>query len=55
MVIADKIRSLAPEADISEVMEAVEGLLDQSIAAEGYQHVYDSYYGENRSLYAVVT
>jgi type I restriction enzyme R subunit len=36
VVIADKIRSLAPEADISEVMEAVEGLLDKSIAAEGY-------------------
>jgi len=36
VVIADKIRSLAPEADISEVMEAVEGLLDKSIATEGY-------------------
>jgi type I restriction enzyme R subunit len=36
VVIADKIRSLAPEADISEVMETVEGLLDKSIAAEGY-------------------
>ncbi|MBZ5562260.1 MAG: type I restriction endonuclease subunit R [Acidobacteriia bacterium] len=36
VVIADKIRSLAREADISEVMEAVEGLLDKSIAAEGY-------------------
>jgi type I restriction enzyme, R subunit len=36
VVIADKIRSLAPEADISEVMEEVGGLLDKSIAAEGY-------------------
>ncbi len=35
-VIAQKIRSLAPSADISEVMGAVEKLLDESIAAEGY-------------------
>ena len=35
-VIAEKIRSLTPEADISEVMEDVEELLDESIAAEGY-------------------
>lgn len=35
-VIAQKIRSLAPPADISEVMGAVENLLDESIAAEGY-------------------
>ena len=35
-VIAEKIRSLTPEADISEVMGDVENLLDSSIATEGY-------------------
>ncbi|MFQ5751742.1 MAG: type I restriction enzyme endonuclease domain-containing protein, partial [bacterium] len=35
-VIAEKIRNLTPEPDISEVMEEVEKLLDESIAAEGY-------------------
>ncbi|MCZ7398982.1 MAG: DUF3387 domain-containing protein [Candidatus Methanoperedens sp.] len=35
-VIAEKIRSLIPEADISEVMGDVENLLDESIATEGY-------------------
>jgi len=35
-VIAEKIRSLTPQADISEVMEEVELLLDESVAAEGY-------------------
>jgi len=35
-VIGEKIRSLIPQADISEVMAEVEGLLDESIAAEGY-------------------
>lgn len=35
-VIAEKIRSLIPQADMSEVMEEVEELLDESIAAEGY-------------------
>ena len=35
-VIAEKIRSLIPQADISAVMAEVEGLLDESIAAEGY-------------------
>ena len=35
-VIADKIRSLSPEVDISEVMGKVEKLLDNSIEAEGY-------------------
>jgi type I restriction enzyme R subunit len=34
--IADKIRALMQEADISGVVEAVEALLDESIAAEGY-------------------
>ena len=34
--IAETIRSLAPETDISEVMESVENLLDASIATEGY-------------------
>jgi type I restriction enzyme R subunit len=35
-VIADKIRALIPPAEISLVMQQVEGLLDRSIAAEGY-------------------
>jgi type I restriction enzyme R subunit len=35
-IIAAKIRSLLPVADIEPVMEAVEELLDNSIAAEGY-------------------
>lgn len=35
-VIADKIRSLTPEVDISEVIGAVEELLDESVAAEAY-------------------
>jgi len=35
-VIAEKIRLLLPETDISEVMEKVEKLLDGSIATEGY-------------------
>ena len=35
-VIADKIRALVPPADISLIMQQVEGLLDRSIATEGY-------------------
>ncbi len=35
-IIAQKIRNLAPPADISGVMTEVEDLLDQSIAPEGY-------------------
>jgi type I restriction enzyme R subunit len=35
-VIADKISALIPPADISLVMQQVEGLLDRSIATEGY-------------------
>jgi type I restriction enzyme R subunit len=35
-VIADKIRALTPPADISLAMQQVEGLLDQSIATQGY-------------------
>ena len=35
-VIADKIRALIPPADISLVMQQVEGLLDRSIATESY-------------------
>lgn len=35
-VLADKIRSLTPPADISEVMDAVTELLDHSIAPQGY-------------------
>ncbi|TVQ94235.1 MAG: type I restriction endonuclease subunit R [Chromatiaceae bacterium] len=35
-VLADKIRALTPPADISQVMQQVESLLDRSIAAEGY-------------------
>ncbi|MCJ7739635.1 MAG: DUF3387 domain-containing protein [Anaerolineae bacterium] len=36
VVIAYKIRALTPPADISEVMQQVEDLLDRSIATEGY-------------------
>jgi type I restriction enzyme R subunit len=36
IIIAEKIRSLTPEVDISEVMEDIEHLLDKSIATEGY-------------------
>ena len=36
-VLAKKIRSLVPPADISEVMEEVEALLDESIVADGYE------------------
>lgn len=35
-IIAEKIRILSPETDISEVMYQVEKLLDESIATEGY-------------------
>jgi len=35
-VLAQKIRSLIPIADISSVKEAIEDLLDESIASEGY-------------------
>ena len=35
-VIAERIRSLAPSVDISHVMARVEGILDRSIASEGY-------------------
>ena len=35
-VIAEKILALTPSADITEVMRQVEGLLDRSIATEGY-------------------
>jgi type I restriction enzyme R subunit len=35
-VIAEKIRSLSPEVDISDVMEDVDDLLDDSIAPLGY-------------------
>jgi type I restriction enzyme, R subunit len=36
-VIAEKIRSLTAPADISDVMDAVEKLLDKSVAAEAYK------------------
>jgi len=35
-VMAEKIKSLSPDVDISGVMEKVEQLLDESVAAEGY-------------------
>jgi len=35
-VIADKIRALIPPADISQVMQEMEELLDRSVSAEGY-------------------
>ena len=40
-VIAEKIRALVPPADISQVMQGMEDLLDQSIATEGYTIGYD--------------
>ncbi|MBN1998492.1 type I restriction endonuclease subunit R, partial [candidate division KSB1 bacterium] len=49
--IADKIRSLTPPADISQVMQQVENLLDRSIATEGYViRETKSPYGENHLL-----
>jgi type I restriction enzyme R subunit len=36
LVLLESIKSLTPSADISEVMEDIEKLLDRSIAAEGY-------------------
>ncbi len=36
VVLTSKIRALAPEPDISGVMAAIEKLLDESIASEGY-------------------
>jgi type I restriction enzyme R subunit len=36
MVLAEKVRSLLPTPDISEVMREVERLLDESVAAEAY-------------------
>jgi len=36
VVLAEKIRSLAPAVDVSEVMREVDDLLDRSVAAEGY-------------------
>jgi type I restriction enzyme R subunit len=36
VVLADKIRSLAPPVDISEVMGQVDDLLDRSVSARGY-------------------
>ncbi|MGK2906444.1 MAG: type I restriction enzyme endonuclease domain-containing protein [Desulfuromonadales bacterium] len=36
VVIAEKIRCLDPEVDISEVMEQVEALLDESVGAQPY-------------------
>ncbi len=35
-VIAERIRSLTPPADIEPVMDAIEDLLDRSVAARGY-------------------
>ena len=36
LILAEKIRSLDPTVDISEVMEEISKLLDRSIAAEGF-------------------
>jgi len=47
-VIAEKIRSLIPQADVSGVMAEVEGLLDESIAAQGYA------IGDRRGKYKTV-
>ncbi len=49
VVIAEKIRSLTPVADISHVMGQIENLLDRSIAAEGYIiRDKDAEYGEGK-------
>jgi type I restriction enzyme R subunit len=36
VILADKIRALVPKADISDMMEKVDDLLDDSVTAEGY-------------------
>ena len=41
VAIADKIRALTPPADLSQVMGAVEDLLDRSVSARGYV-IHDS-------------
>lgn len=46
-VIAEKIRSLTPPADIAHVMKTVEVVLDGSIAAEGYVIHEQEQYGKN--------
>ena len=35
-ILAEKIRSLAPPTDISEVQQEIEDVLDSSIASDGY-------------------
>lgn len=45
--LAEKIRSLTPPADISHVMDAVERVLDGSIATEGYIIHEKGEYGKN--------
>jgi type I restriction enzyme R subunit len=51
VVLADKIRSCEPEADISQIMARVEQLLDESIATEGYV-IHDPKGGEYKDRYA---
>jgi type I restriction enzyme R subunit len=46
-VMAEKIRSLTPPTDISQVMNAVEQVLDGSIAAEAYVIHHQSDYAKN--------
>jgi type I restriction enzyme R subunit len=50
-ILVDKIRSLAPVADISQVLTQVDELLDRSVATEGYV-IQDSQstYATNRSV-----
>jgi type I restriction enzyme R subunit len=48
--IAKEIRSLMPPADISEVMRAIEQLLDESVATEGYLIHAQAAPGEDRRI-----
>jgi type I restriction enzyme R subunit len=49
--IAEMIRALIPPADISMVMQQVEGLLDRSIASEGYiVHAGQEQYGNEHLI-----
>ena len=49
-VIASRIRSLAPTVDITEVMEAVEDLLDRSVEPAGTGYVIDGPYEKGHYL-----
>ena len=63
-VLGEKIRGFLPEVSVEEVMRGVEQVLDDSIAPTSYtpdiyetkcdlvyRHIYDNYFGEERSVY----